>query len=389
MTAKQVFEYALVELNKKEAPSLLLEDYNYFINKAINQYINKMYNAYDINQQKTDDLRVLKSSATLVPTLSSDWSTSNLFDKTYVVDLPDDYLHTLNCIVEYDVLKNYKCYNLGSKWQQGAKRVTADILSQVIHNYYLRPSYKNPYFYINNVNISNTFPTSDNQVDILDNIYNKLIVFSTPNPNNGEYININGVIYTFKNTVVDPLYDVLIGTDYNATAVNLRILLGHSTNLYIQNLTTTIPVGQPANITISSVGSDFNLSTNSSKITVSTLTTTYVPNIEKVAEDRYGNKSKVRMEIRYGKDNATFQLSKVYIDYLKSPQFVRLTQDEVDEVDDISQMLEFPDYVCQEIVNELIKLLMENASDPRLQSHIPINQSIASPQQQQEAPKRK
>ena len=72
MTAKQVFEYALVELNKREAPSLLLEDYNYFINKAINQYINRMYNAYDINQQKTDDLRVLKSSTTLTPLQSAE-----------------------------------------------------------------------------------------------------------------------------------------------------------------------------------------------------------------------------------------------------------------------------------------------------------------------------
>ena len=44
MTSKQIFEYALVELNKREAPSLLLEDYNYFINKAVNQYINRVYN---------------------------------------------------------------------------------------------------------------------------------------------------------------------------------------------------------------------------------------------------------------------------------------------------------------------------------------------------------
>ena len=85
------------------------------------------------------------------------------------------------------------------------------------------------------------------------------------------------------------------------------------------------------------------------------------------------------MEIRYGKDNAVFKLSTVYIDYLKSPQFIRLTQEQVDEVEDNSQLLEFPDYVAQEIVNELIHLLMENGSDPRLQSHIPINTSIAPP----------
>jgi len=113
MRARQIFEYALVELNKRNAPSLLLEDYNYFINKAILQYVNKMYNAYDINQQKTDDLRILKSSAVLTPTLSTDYGTSTLFHKTYEVVLPDDYLHILNCVVEYQVLKNFKCYQTG------------------------------------------------------------------------------------------------------------------------------------------------------------------------------------------------------------------------------------------------------------------------------------
>lgn len=106
-------------MNKVQAPSLLLEDYNYFINKAINQYVNKVYNLYDINQQKSDDVRVLKSTAILVPTVQTVYSTldeeSRLLYKTYEVVLPDDYLHILNCVVEYDVLKDYKCYNKGSK----------------------------------------------------------------------------------------------------------------------------------------------------------------------------------------------------------------------------------------------------------------------------------
>ena len=50
MTARQLWEATLIELNKVQAPSLLLEDYNYFINKTIYQYINKRYNIYDINQ---------------------------------------------------------------------------------------------------------------------------------------------------------------------------------------------------------------------------------------------------------------------------------------------------------------------------------------------------
>ena len=67
MTARELYEYALIELNKLEAPSLLLEDYNYFINKAVQQYINLIYAKLEIDQQSTDDIRVLKTSAVLTP----------------------------------------------------------------------------------------------------------------------------------------------------------------------------------------------------------------------------------------------------------------------------------------------------------------------------------
>jgi hypothetical protein len=49
-TARKLLLGALTELNKVQAPSLLLEDYNHFINKAISQYINMSYNVYDSSQ---------------------------------------------------------------------------------------------------------------------------------------------------------------------------------------------------------------------------------------------------------------------------------------------------------------------------------------------------
>ena len=47
--------------------------------------------------------------------------------------------------------------------------------------------------------------------------------------------------------------------------------------------------------------------------------------------------------------------------------------------EDNTQTLEFPDYVCYEIINIVTRLLLENAGDPRLQTNIPINQTIAVP----------
>lgn len=67
MTSRDIYEFTLIELNKLEAPSLLIEDFNYLLNKAIQQYINLVYSKSEIDQQSTDDIRVLKATSVLVP----------------------------------------------------------------------------------------------------------------------------------------------------------------------------------------------------------------------------------------------------------------------------------------------------------------------------------
>lgn len=386
MTARQVFEYALVELNKVQAPSLLLEDYNYFINKAVNQYINKIYNAYEVNQQKSDDLRVLKGTTILPVYVQNDYNlnglgsgntnlNNKLFGATYETYLPDDYLHILNCIAEFEVKQTFKCYDSGDRMHFGVKKLTSDMFSQIINNYYMRPSYKQPYFFINNVNTSNIFPTYDNQENINANKITVLLD-ELGDISDGHSITINGITYTFKDhtTYNDGPLEVLCGQIGipNLTSLNTKLL--QSTNPLI-----TRNVYTPGKIIGYNLVVTHNFGNNVDVITESEDTL-----VQKEQPNRYGNKSKVRMEIRYGKDNTLFELKQVYVDYLKAPQFIRLTQTQVDEVEDNSQIVEFPDYVCQEIVNELVKLLMENGSDPRLQTNIPINQSIAQPQQEQQ-----
>jgi hypothetical protein len=56
-----------------------------------------------------------------------------------------------------------------------------------------------------------------------------------------------------------------------------------------------------------------------------------------------------------------------------------MDQDDLIKEEDGTQVLEFPDYVCYEIINIYVRLLLENAGDPRLQTNIPINQTIAIP----------
>lgn len=136
MTVKEVYNYVLVELNKVQAPSILLDDFVYLLNKSIQRYVNKRYNLFEVNQQLTDDLRVLTMEADLV---LEDAKTP------YIYKLPTDYMHILNCICEFTT-SNMPCGE-GSN-EVGASKLDTAQLPHVIQNFYMKPSRNRPYYYI-------------------------------------------------------------------------------------------------------------------------------------------------------------------------------------------------------------------------------------------------
>lgn len=268
MTAREVLEYTLTELNKVEAPSLLLEDYNYFINKAIQQHVNTMYNMYDMDQQRVDNLRVLKVTRVLDTTHvvqdedvnAHGFNTLESVQKT-AFRLPKEYFHILDCIVEYTVKNNSNCTSSGTKVTYGAKRLVSGSYSQIMNNYYMKPMPNRPYYSVIKCDTDNHVEISaENKVD-----------------------NIN---------------------DDNSAII----------------------------------------------------------------------------EIYYG-SNKSYDPTRLQVTYLKTPILIKLTQDQIDEEIDNSQLMEFPEYVCHEIINVLVKLILENSMDQRLQTHLPINQTVAPPSQ--------
>ena len=162
MSSRELYEYALIECNKLEAPVMLLEDYNYFINKSVQQYVNRVYSRYDTKQQSTDDLRVLRTSA-VIPLykggiglgitedgIGDDFTQSSLYGESYIGELPKDYLHMLSCIIEYNIGSAVKCADSSSgKTHYAARRLPSDTFAGIINNVYMRPSYKRPYYCIN------------------------------------------------------------------------------------------------------------------------------------------------------------------------------------------------------------------------------------------------
>ena len=255
----------------------------------------------------------------------------------YEIVMPSDYLHLLNCICIYKVKKTYKCYNAGDTWRAPAKRLTADMYSQVLDNFWNKPTYKKPYYYIHNVN-----SVKDTEVSG--------VVTKATNPTN-PFDNLTGK-----------------GTDINRLNTN-HTLNGTTQNYGTDALEKNIIEGSGGPESISLKAGDTTIANASLR--------------EKGAEIRYGNRSEVRIEIRYGTDDSVFELTDVYVDYIKAPQHIRLTQEQIDNTEDFSQLLEYPDYVCQEIINELVHLIMENISDQRLQTHPVVSQSVANPAQAQ------
>lgn len=298
MTIRQVFEAVLIECNKIQAPTLKLYEFNYLIKKAINQYVNKKYNIYGLNQQTTDDLRVLQSSSSI---RAGELKNSNYQSGFYYeVNFPSDYLHLLNLRCIYEITSTKNCQEKGSYIEIPAKRLTSDSWGQIITDTYNKPSYKNPYYYIHNINKELTEPTN--------------------------------------------LYENGSGTDQIIVSKDIDYQFPRTFNI---------------------------------------LENTSVSSIEKPIGVRNSNVTPVRCEIRCGK-NPRFKLTEIKIDYIKSPQNLKLTQNQLDLTNDTSQIMEFPDYVNQEIINELVHLIMERSSNPRLNTNMQITQSIARPTEQQQ-----
>ena len=395
MTSKQIYEATAIELSRAQAPALKLYEFNYLFNQAIRQFVNKVYNIYDVNQQTTDDLRVLKSTATLAPTKAEKTgigAIDYLTQGTYYVTMPSDYLHLLNCICLFDVNENKDCWNKGDVMVVGATKLTADGWSSVIDDVYNRPTKKRPYYYIHNQNDihqkldekQNPYLTVQNEV-----LPTQVELDTMHNANNSEW---GEILEAVRAIYFDPFEPV--NKERIIAAARTKVKQEESS---ISRIITTIE----RNEAIESAQDTYEafLKVSASEGTYNFPRTfdfalwdknEQQDAVEKPAGSRHANSSRVKIEIRCGRDKSDiFSLSAVQIDYIKAPQFIRLTQEQLDSDEDISQIMEFPDYVNQEIINELVNLVMRKTNDPSLQAHMQITQSIARPtgqQTQQPAP---
>ena len=231
-TAREVYIDVLTELVKEEAPTFYLEDFNYYFNKAINEYLKVRYELFEATQQLTDDLRFWKE----------EHHTTDLEIPIDIIGVVNGkpYRHLTSCV--FDVTLERPVANCEQEVMTPrtykAARMSSSIKAGLHNNVYLEPTFYRPYF------------------DIINN--------------------------------------------------KIRISIGSSLPYWVK-------------------------------------------------------------------------ISNILVEYLRHPKKVDLTEVQVTDTVDTSQVMEFTDDVGDEIVKILLKLLFERGSANRLQSNVAVNQTITDP----------
>ena len=158
-TIRQAYIDILIELVKEETPVLYIEDFLYYYNKAISEYMKFRYEKFEVTQQLTDDLRPWKKlyeTSDLV--INIDDIGTTVADGDNGTKLINLYRHLLNCIVNVTTKRPHRnCTNGGSENTEGsfsATRMTSDLKAELLGNEYLQPEFFRPYYDILNNKIT-------------------------------------------------------------------------------------------------------------------------------------------------------------------------------------------------------------------------------------------
>ena len=150
ITARQVYINILTELVKEEAPTLYLEDYNYYYNKAISEYMKTRYELFEVNQQLADDMRVWKktfSSSSLSIPIDSIFKSETVAGEVVKSAF---YRHLLSCVVKVYLARPITKCDQKTDTEELYKvvRMSPEIKAGLLGNKYLEPTFYRPYYEI-------------------------------------------------------------------------------------------------------------------------------------------------------------------------------------------------------------------------------------------------
>lgn len=141
-TARKDYIDILTELNKEEAPTLYLEDYVYYYNKSISEYMKARYELFEVNQQLSDDMRCWKKEFIT--------NSLNIPINTIGTANGHSYRHLVSCIVDIELSRPVPSCSQPANTTKSYKvtRMSSGIKAGILNNDYLKPTFYRPYFEI-------------------------------------------------------------------------------------------------------------------------------------------------------------------------------------------------------------------------------------------------
>lgn len=362
MTALELYDATLIELNKVNAPTFTIEQWNYFINKAIQAYCDRRYNFYAMNQQLTDDLRVLLSTYNVFNpdfTKQDSGSTVTGWDGTGSTDT----IHT-DDLSPFDV-GNKIMFGIGTRVY-----TILELIPGTPDKIKFTPTF---YFTIEAGGGSDPGPQSVGSLasnDIEEGVkiyivnrayskgrslsFNEIYSFFLEDANYYHLLAVRAYWTdvrmanqtTFK---CDPNQIKSVSRMYPAKRLTYDMLANIENNAYLKPM-----YRQPYHQI-----HDHYLNLGTEKITE--------------AVGQFQNTPEIEVHAGQVPEGITLQM--IEVDYLKLPEKVTITDNEVYvNTTDASQLLEWPDYLDSELIKFVVSYFLENAMNPRVQTHSPLNE---------------
>jgi len=345
MTAREIYEAVLVEINKENDPSFTIEEFNYALNKHVLALVNEKYNFYASNQQLSDDLRVLLKSAkfNLDTTAAGSSETYNPI-RAYTLtahaaaesDIP---LSLVTDVSKDDVIKfgsdttEYEITNVQGTDYPYTITITPPLEAALPVN-------------------SQVYTKTDNVKLVTwrkEKTKDRVIPITMPA---SDYLHILSCRVSWVGSKINSTVDSYL--KFPAKRLTFDQLNVIENNTYLR------PAANRPYFQV------FDNQMNGG--------------VEKLSGDQSAYKAyqnKPTIEIHIGRPKVSMEPVSIEIDYLKLPEIITLDDMDIFTAgNDTSQSLELPDYLKNEVVRRISAFLLEKFGDPRIQTQPQLNQEI-------------
>jgi len=334
MTARELYEGVLVEVNKESAQSFTVEEFNKVLNKVILAFSNNAYEFYATNQRLTDDLKALHikhkylvedQDVTIDPTASPLSDQYNEISGRVVETVTVSGTDTVKVSTTRDL-------NVGDqvKFKKKGEVMTVDTI----------------------VSDTEITVTSQNAEEVLAG--SPILKLASP-------------LY-LDSILTGRVLELELDASNYFHMLSCRVVVRSKKPKTEETVLVTFPAKRLTEDMHNAIETNTYLRPATHRPYYKVLDNELNSGVVSTS-DYEGQANKPVIEIHLGEVKSNMEVVMIEIDYLKLPEHIELKDSDVYTYNtDPSQVLEFPEYLRNEFINKCATNLLERERDPRVQT---------------------